>query len=425
ANPTDITTPDYWVRHLRGTVRYHQGIQTLHTLGVTTFLEIGPDATLATLTEEILDGAERRSRVASALRRGRGEQLALLTALAEIHVEGHPVDWRALTPPPGEATGRPVDLPTYPFQRRRFWIGPPAADADATGLGLLPGAHPLLAATVDVAETGASVFTGRLSVDETPWLADHAIAGTILLPGAALVDLALHAAAHAGGSVLAELTLAAPVTIPHPGTRTIQVTLGGQDEAGRRPLTVHTAPDGAEPGEDPGWVRHATGTVITAGPAGADGADGADGAHPAHGPWPPAGAETIDVSGHYDRLAEAGYDYGPAFQGLRAAWRDGDDIVAEVAAEAAEQAGYTADAAATGTPGHVLHPALLDAALHAISLLPGAGSGAGAGGIFLPFSWEGVRLLATGGTSGLCLLYPSAPLTEPSTEDGVLFLFFL
>ena len=210
--------------------------------------------------------------------------------------------------------------------------------------------HPLLGAAVDLAAGAGLVLTGRLSVRSQPWLADHAVGGTVLLPGTAFVELAIRAGDQAGCGRVEELTLQAPLVLPADGAVQLQVMVGGPDEWGRRPVEVHARPEDAA-AEGP-WTRHASGLLAPVAPADA-------GLAGEFAIWPPEGAVPADAGGVYEAMSAAGYGYGPAFRGLRAAWRRGGDVFAEVR--------LPADAAAeAGSFG--LHPALLDAALHAAGL---------------------------------------------------------
>ncbi|HEX2316974.1 MAG TPA: type I polyketide synthase, partial [Thermomonospora sp.] len=347
----EATTPGYWVKHVREAVRFHHGVQTLNAAGVTTYVEIGPDTTLTALARTAL-GEPEDAAFAPVLRRNRPEAVTLLTALGTAHVHGAEIRWAEVFGP-----ARRVDLPTYAFQNRRYWLEAPVRPGDADGLGLGSAGHPLLGATVEQAEGDGLLLTGRISLRSHPWLADHAIAGSVLFPGTGFVDLLLHAGTLVGCPRVEELTLESPLVVPDADAVRIQVVVGTADEDGRRSVGVHART------EDEPWTRYASGSL-------------APSSQQVDSPvaWPPSGATAVDVSGHYEDMAESGYRYGPVFQGLRAAWRDGDVVYAEVSLpEGHEPTGFG------------VHPALLDAALHAVGVtrdLRGE----------LPFAWSGVSL---------------------------------
>ncbi|MGW5640884.1 polyketide synthase dehydratase domain-containing protein, partial [Streptomyces sp. NPDC003832] len=244
---------------------------------------------------------------------------------------------------------------------------------DVTGAGLAATGHPLLGAAVSLAADGGVMLTGRLDTRTHPWLADHTVAGTVLLPGTAFVELAIRAGDEVGCGHLTELTLQAPLVVPPDSGVRVQVVVGAPDEGGFRELAVYSRPERAE--HDQPWSRHAEGLLSPVPVASASAGLAA---------WPPPGAEQVDVSDFYATAAAAGYGYGPAFQGLCAVWRRGEEVFAEVILPEAERA--TADRFG-------LHPALFDAALHAIGF--GARDGDPAA-LRLPFSWSGVTLLAGG-----------------------------
>ncbi|MEW9534691.1 SDR family NAD(P)-dependent oxidoreductase [Microbispora sp. NPDC049125] len=347
---------DYWVSHVRQPVRFLDTMRTLEAEGVRVFLELGPDAVLTAMGQDCADGT-----FIPALRKGRPEAETVTTALARLHVAGVTPDWAALFP-----GARQVDLPTYPFQRQRFWPRPrTVSPGEATGLGLDAAGHPLLGAAVPVAGGDGFLFTGRLSAQTQPWLADHVVMGRVILPGTAFVELAIRAGDQVGCDHLEELTIQAPLALPEQAGVRLQIAVGTADDAGRRTLDIYSRAD------DQPWTHHATGVL----------APGAAAEPAAMTAWPPDG-EPIPLDGFYDALAGMGFGYGPSFTGLTRAWRRDGDVFAEVALP-------------EGTDGseYGLHPALLDAALHAVGLGEFiAESGRG----HLPFAWTGVSLHAAG-----------------------------
>ncbi|MFD0691930.1 type I polyketide synthase [Actinomadura fibrosa] len=341
----------YWYRNLRRTVRFGEAAEALAEDGFRAFVEVSAHPVLAASLQEIVD--DRTAVVTGSLRRDDGDLRRFLLSLAELHVRGVPVEW----PAPRKPTSRKVQLPTYAFQRRRYWIEPSA---------------PLLDTVTPDPETGGVLAGGRLSLRGRPWLADHAVAGRVLLPGAVFTELVRRAAAEAGATAVEELVIEAPLELPEQGSVQVSVTVGAdEDGSGRRPVTVHARlePDGL-------WTRHVTGQVSRDAPVPA----------PPPEQWPPAGAEPVATDAFYDDLAERGYEYGPAFRGLRAAWVRGDEVFAEV--ELPE--GVEADDSG-------LHPALLDAALQSANL--GAAPRSAAGEALLPFAWNGVAAYASGATA--------------------------
>ncbi|RWZ73242.1 SDR family NAD(P)-dependent oxidoreductase, partial [Streptomyces albidoflavus] len=379
AESGELTTPDYWVRHVREAVRFGDGVRALRAAGVDRCVEIGPDAVLTGMARTCLDGDEDTAvLLVPSARKGREEAAALLTALAQLHTAGTAVDWAGFFAGSG---ARPVDLPTYAFQRQRYWLTATAGAPATAGAGLDAPDHPLLGAVVSLPDSGGAVLTGRLSVEAQPWLADHVVLGRVMLPGAVLVELALAAGESVDCAVLDELTLAAPLVLPEHGGAQVRVVVGPRT-AERRTVAVYSRPEGTEQE----WATHATGFLTDTALAA--------GSEAGLTQWPPAGAESVPVDSAYQIFRERGYGYGPVFQGLRAAWRRGGELFAEVVLpeEAAAEAGRFG-----------LHPALLDAAMHVAILNDSNDSNdssdnaeGGSGETVIPFAWNRVALHAVG-----------------------------
>ncbi|WP_348772294.1 KR domain-containing protein [Streptomyces sp. SS52] len=389
ADADELCTAEYWTRHVREAVRFSDGVRALHEAGVTRFLELGPDSVAAAMARESLP--EEAVTVAAQRRTVPGED-ALVEALARLHGHGVRVDWAAFFAGLG---ARRADLPTYAFQRRRFWPAEMMArGAGAEAAGLAPAEHPLLGGAVELAGTDGHLFTGRLSQGTHGWLADHRVMGAVLG--------ARHRPPRTRGPrghrprlrPVEELTLAAPLVLPERGTVQVQVGVGAPDESGRRTVRIHS-----RPADDPGapWTSHADGTL-------ASGAADTPVTDFDATVWPPEKAEPLDVTGLYERFEDTGFVYGPVFQGLRAAWsRDGEVFAEAALPESADGGAFT------------LHPALFDAGLHAVALA-GADEDAtttedtGPGRV--PFSWNGVSVHAVAPPPYACGC--------PRADDGTL-----
>ena len=369
----------YWYASCRAPVRFAAAVKSLAELGYRAFIEVSPHPVLTGPVSDSLEHAGHGGGlVAGTLRRKDGGPARLLAAFAKAHVRGAGVDWAAVL-----GGGSVVELPTYAFQRRRFWPRPvPAGAGDVAAAGLGVVGHPLLGAAVQVAGGDQLVLTGRVSAAAQSWLADHVVGGVVLVPGTALLELAVRAGDAAGCGQVAELALQAPLVLPAGGAVQLQVVVDAADGGGNREVGVYSRPGdgGAGQGGDGPWTCHARGLLAPAGQAAADTAGEL-------AVWPPARAVAVGLDGFYEGLAAAGLGYGPAFRGLRAVWRRGDEVFAE--AVLPEAAG---DAAEFG-----LHPALLDAVLHAAGLAgqPG-GAGRAGGEVMVPFAWTGVVLHAAG-----------------------------
>ncbi|MGO4648104.1 SDR family NAD(P)-dependent oxidoreductase [Nocardia sp. 2YAB30] len=371
----ELCEPKYWVGQVRECVRFAPSVDALVRAGTRRFVEVGPDAVLASMTRRCLaehPDIEADSVVAAASRRSVDEVRQCVTMLGQAHVAGIEVDWRPLF------TGRSLrrmSLPTYAFQRQWYWLKPLGGEPSAGASD-----HPLLTSGVPLAGRDEWLFTGRLSLRTHPWLADHAAFGSVLLPGTGFVELALAAGAKVGAEFIEELLLEAPLLLEDDAAVDIQIGVEPADGAGRRRFEIHSrvVSDGNYYAAE--WVSNVNGMltpVAKAVPAWVESA--------VSGRWPPDGVDPVSIDGLYDHLADMGIDYGSVFQGVRSVWRDGDDLLAEVSleGESGEQASLFG-----------IHPALLDAAFH--PLITEFAHDVPAGQLPLPFSFGGVRLYRTG-----------------------------
>nr|WP_157900542.1 type I polyketide synthase [Mycobacterium rhizamassiliense] len=361
---------DYWFTSLRQPVLFQEAVRWAYENGFDTFIESSPHPVLTIGIQESLEDYGDNHAVVGTLRRGEGGIRGVLLAAAEAHVNGKSPNWAGMFQDTG---ARHIDLPTYAFEHKRYWMNPGTGAVNASGLGITAAEHPLLGAVVAQADSDEVILTGRLSLASHPWLADHKVFGTVIVPGAAMVEMALHAGECAGSPRIDELILMAPLVIAENRGVAVQVIVGEWTESGDRPVRIYSRIDD---GVDRRWTRHAEGLL---------GPEAAPTGEAEIEQWPPAGAEPIDISELYQTLGTRGYEYGPTFRGLHSAWRHNGDVFVEAALP--EQSQKT-DAGKFG-----LHPVLLDSVLH----------GAAFGGILaasdvtrLPFEWQGISLDVVG-----------------------------
>ncbi|WP_436775326.1 type I polyketide synthase [Yinghuangia sp. YIM S09857] len=369
ASAGELAMPSHWVRHVRQTVRFAEGVAWLRGQGAGAYVELGPGRTATAMIQDCLAGEPALA--TPLLRADRPEPAAFTEALTRLHTRGGRVDWAAVF-----RGARSAELPPHAFARTPYWLRKVRAGAgDVAGAGQRSADHPLLGALVELPDDDGLVLTGRLSLDTHPWLADHAVLGSVVVPGTALVELAVQAADRVGCEQVRELLVQAPLVMPAEDFVQLRVVVRSADADGLRPIAVHGRVEGA--GADEAWTCHATGRL---------GSDDSDEMPGRLAVWPPPGGVPVALDGFYPALAERGYRYGPGFRGLAAAWERGDEVFAEVGLpeELREQAGSFA-----------VHPALLDAALHAV----GIGREPDDDRVSLPFAWTGVQVHAAGAAS--------------------------
>ena len=341
---TSILDGDYWFANLRQPVLFEQAVRWAYEHGYRTFIESSPHPVLTVGVEESLADHGDDHSVVGTLRRDDGGMRRFLLSAAEAHIHGKTPNWASIFDDTG---ARRIGLPTYAFQQKRYWLDPAPGIVDVSSLGVTGAEHPLLGAVVQHADSGELILTGRLSLSSHPWLADHKVHGVVLVPGAAMLEMALHAGDRAECPRVDQLVLHTPLVIGEHGGVTVQIVVGAWRESGERQVRIYSRND--RDGADRAWTRHAEGVLARRilEPPSAEALE----------QWPPQDAEPVDVSEAYPKLAARGYEYGSAFRGLRAVWRRG----AEVFVEAALPEQTTADASRFG-----LHPVLLDTVLHSV-----------------------------------------------------------
>jgi amino acid adenylation domain-containing protein/non-ribosomal peptide synthase protein (TIGR01720 family) len=371
----DTTTMDaqYWYANAREAVCFHDSFVGLLSAGEYSVVEVSPHPVLAPAITDTLAGMSGRagSAVITMLHRYRPDLDALAAVLRRLHAYGHSPSWQRLYP-----RARVVALPTYPFEHRRYWMAP-SRTGDAADLGLGRPEHPLLGAVTELADQDQMVVSGRLSTATQGWLAGHMLGERVLFPATGFIDVILRAGELAGCPVIDELVLHSPLVVSGDASVDLQIMVAAADDGGRRPFTVHARTNldhtvGA-------WTLHASGAV------------GSD-QHPAAAPLPaPRRLEAIEADSFYQRLAAQGHRYSGPFRSLRGIGQNPDQpgvVYAEV--------GLPAD---TDVAGYGIHPALLDAALHALAAVPDSSADdADPAALRLPYAFSAITLYATAAT---------------------------
>ena len=320
--------PAHWEMHLLETVKFQTVVSMLDKSGFQRYLELGPHPALSSSIAATLKN--KSGRVFASLNPHVDERTSLLNCLGGLYEVGESIDWQALYP-----SGEVLDLPAYPWQRRRFWREPEASVRHRTR----PSVSRLLGERV---QGGAPAWRAEVSVEQFPFLIDHRIAGEPLFPAAGLIDMALGAGQqHFAGYPFAIKNLRFLKAVPlHRGSALfMELHL---DEA-HGVFSIYATPSLT----DPSSQRVCEGELRSLPPTGPSTAD------------TPAidlsASRQFDGDALYEQFARLRYDYRGAFRGIRYAWVNGNDALCEIE--------LPADLA---TEGYSFHPAALDAAFQAL-----------------------------------------------------------
>ncbi|BBY58767.1 putative polyketide synthase [Mycolicibacterium sarraceniae] len=235
----------YWRRHSRQPVQFTESVRTVAALGCSVVMEIGPQPILTAAALQIWPESSATPRAIVSLRKGSNAQRQITEALAATYICGHRPDFAAKHHTPGQR----LELPTYPFQRRRYWPKTSGIRADGTA------ASGILGSAKDLA-SGDTVYTTVLSVKTQPWLAHHVIYGTVVVPGATYAAMAL---ASAGAPArVKEVFFYEPIILPEKASREVQLTLHPIDDGWK--FQVHSRPYGVRDAE---WSLNSDGTLLS------------------------------------------------------------------------------------------------------------------------------------------------------------------
>ena len=349
----EVMTPDYWVRHVRETVRFAEGVATLRQQKIDIFLEIGPKPVLVGMVGRENSGEQTAGRgplLLASLREQQSDGRQMLTSLGALYVQGVAIDWAGFY---GAFPQRKVALPTYPFQRQRYWVDP-LPDAARWGKAAGGALRPLIDRMVQVPRHRETLFETEFSLQRLPFLADHQVFGEILSPAACHLALMISAAevlasmdqtrptAPATAYRLTDVVFAAPLLLPNAGAgertkpRTVQTIVGQPNVE-----VISFAPGDETP------VLHATGQLFWENPT--RGLSQQEGDAIVLAELQARVQQSIDLAALYAAFPDI--DFGPAFRWLTAVWVGEGEALAHL----------QPPQGLSGLSSHLLHPGLLDA----------------------------------------------------------------
>ena len=368
----------YWVRNLLEPVRFSQCVQRLAADGHRIFIEVSAHPVLLGPLQQTLAGLEVSTRALGSLRREQDEPLTMVEALGTAYAAGFPVDPRRRMPAPGI----PVSLPTYPWQRARHWIDlRPSTSRRGGRPPVDPAAHPLLtSAFSSSAHAGSRFWEVDLSMADLPWLRDHAVQETALMPAAGYVEMAQAAAVQAwgpGAHQVESVELRQVLSLREDETRRVQLVLT-EDGPGRVGFQVSSRVASEDGAGAAGWLLHARGAVRAASML-EDPAAPPFSADEIRARCP----EELTAEAHQEQMAAMALRYGPTFQGIQRLWRRPGEVLGQLALPAA----LAHEASRYG-----VHPALLDALLQLLAASFTGEASLPANSTYLPVRIGSVRL---------------------------------
>ncbi len=396
----EIATADYWVRHVRSPVRFLDAMNTLAARDESVFLEIGSKPILLGMGRGCLCTAEEKASTKiknvqwlASLRPALSDRVAIFNSLAALHVIGAKIDWQAVEP---EITikGQRIALPTYPFQRQRYWwdeasipsMEPKNAPASHS-LGKTTG-HPLIGDYLSLAGSKEKHFQSWLSAESPGYLKDHCILGQMVLPGAAYVEMAIAAAYHWQTNeefvavTLEQMAIEKALVFSKNQQSTLQVSLI-PDGADRGEIQIFSLSplDGQTPTEQTA-TRHATATVVRSETAVTE--------QPLLANFQMALlAHPVAIATYYQTLSEQGLNYGPNFQTIQQLWQKDGQALSQI---------RLAEGSSTNK-SYSLHPALLDGCFQTIGAAVQADL---TQGTYLPIGLDRLQFYSPMHQSGWC-----------------------
>jgi len=357
----------YWRRHVREAVQFAASLQTLHEKGYRTFLEIGPHPTLLGMASKCLPAQDMLW--LPSLRKGKDDWEQMLASLGALYVHGMKPDWQGFD---RDYARRKVALPTYPFQRRRFWFEEKHKTRIAEDGSVRAGrnhasrftihdsrstvSHPLLGSRLCTPLLRDVIFETQLSLEAVPFIADHRVHGAAVLPTTAYLEMISAGAQQAFGAgrhTIEDMDLREALLLQDEEVRQVQLMFSPEGEARYSFQVISFVP--TEQNDDAAFTIHASGKLHLA---------------KSHSPSAQTSPsldelrmlcrEEIANEAFYERLHEAGLQFGSRFLGVAALWRDGRNALGRI---------RMTDAIVSEARSYGIHPALLDACLQVVGAI--------------------------------------------------------
>lgn len=341
----EVATADYWCRHVRQPVMFAAGMQTLYQLGFKTFLEIGPKPILLGMGRQCIPVAENQRWLPS-LRPPLSDWQILLESLGQLYVQGSSIDWNGFDQ---GYTRQRMSLPTYAFQRQRYWTeetqspsSVPAVVSHAAATAI----HPLLSTRLRSA-IKVIQFETLLWANAPAFLTDHQVAGTVILPATAYCEMALAAGAtvdKTGHISLEAVAIHQPLVLTTAEAVVVHCVLTPETDTTYKfeIFSLAAMPTETSSVTDEVWTLHADGRLLTA----------VDQASPASQSPPDSTPTLADAESLYEQFRQQGFGYGPAFQGVKQVWCSETEVVGKI---------QLPEHLVGDVNQYQLHPALLDA----------------------------------------------------------------
>jgi acyl transferase domain-containing protein/acyl carrier protein len=347
---SECTTPQYWCHHARQTVQFAAGIQTLYDHGYRVFVEIGPKPVLIAMASQCLPKGHSTVQWLPSLQEDKGKSnwQQMLQSLSYIYRDGAHIDWHGFDQP---YVRQRLILPTYPFQRQRWWVeiehkkGFPKRTT-----GLSASVHPLLGQRLNLAQTQEVRFESKISQDSPSFLAHHRLFDTAVVPVTAYLEIALAAGAwlfKSDSLVLEEIIIQQALILPQDKEQTIQVILTPY-KTWQYSFKIYSLQK-ANDEEESSWVLHASGRIHQEDSS----------RHRVDSSMFKA-ENALSIKKHYEVCRERGIDFGPSFQALEHLWQQPDQALGKIRLPCA---------LAHEASVFQIHPVLLDAGLQVLAAI--------------------------------------------------------